>query len=215
MTAVSLPTPGYPPPPIPGVAHPSRTLDWVSISSLVCSVTCCLAPIGTVLGVVGLFRTRGGQRDGRWAAVTGLVVGVISICLAIAVVAGFWALGSRAAFEDVVRPGDCVQVTRSFGEVDLWLADCDEPHDAEVAATGMYDERTAQQGAELRNEDFCAVVGGLDTAEFGPKYTLGLSNDSWTEAHPEAGDFWVCFVEAADGQKTRGSLVVPDDLIGA
>jgi hypothetical protein len=215
VTAVSLPPPGFPPPPAPGGTQPNRGLDWVSLSSLICSATLCLAPIGAMLGVVGLMRTRSGRRDGRWAAVTGLVVGLVGTGAAIAAVVGLAAVFSNIAYEDTLRAGDCVQVTHAFGEVDLWVTDCSEPHDAEIAATGVYDERTARQGAELRSVDFCTVVGGLDPEDFAPTYALDHSSDSWSEAHPEAGDYWVCFIESADGQKTRGSVLGQEDMFGA
>ena len=46
-----------------GFNQPAKT-DGVSIASLVTSLVCC-APVGLVLGFVGLKRTKGGQRTGR------------------------------------------------------------------------------------------------------------------------------------------------------
>ena len=75
----SGPPPYGPPPdgPAPGQRRPS--LDGVSIAGLVCALTWCAAPVGIGLGIAGIVRTKRGKRRGRWAAVTGLVVGIIAL----------------------------------------------------------------------------------------------------------------------------------------
>jgi hypothetical protein len=81
------------PPPIspPGSAYslpgPSRT-NGLAIASLVCSVAgfCVLfvgGLLGVILGVLGLAKTRNGLVGGRGMAITGIVVGVLSILTSI------------------------------------------------------------------------------------------------------------------------------------
>lgn len=56
----------------------SPTIDGVALASLLFSLTCFGAPFGLVLGVIGLVRTKGQSRRGRWAAATGAIVGLLA-----------------------------------------------------------------------------------------------------------------------------------------
>ena len=58
----------------PGDGQPPKT-DAVSIVALVLSFCC--SPVSLVLGIVGIVRTKGGQRKGRWAAIVALVLSIL------------------------------------------------------------------------------------------------------------------------------------------
>ncbi|MFC7505183.1 DUF4190 domain-containing protein, partial [Nocardioides sp. GCM10030258] len=62
----------------------STPSDGISIAALICSLTCCAAPVGIGLGIAGIVRTKDGQRSGRWAAVTGLVLGIFMMVAGVA-----------------------------------------------------------------------------------------------------------------------------------
>ncbi|WP_158296505.1 DUF4190 domain-containing protein, partial [Nocardioides albidus] len=139
--------PPTPPPPYPGGSGggygapgafpggsdpmPPRT-DGISIAALVTSLLCCLAPVGVVLGFVGLSRTKGGQRKGRGFAIAGIIIGLLmSIGSAVAGAALFLFADS------VVTPGNaevgqCVDVDEDDGTVLLRKKKCTEKHDAEI-----------------------------------------------------------------------------------
>lgn len=188
---------------------PNRSTDGISIAALVCSLTCCAAPVGIGLGIAGLVRTSGGKRGGRWAAVTGVAVGAIGlVAIAAALVGLFW-LGSNVVFEDEARVGQCVDVGESLGSTDLWQAECDEAHDAEVIAVGDFDSDLIRLHDALSTAEFCAEVAtetsSSDLAR-SSTYDVGISTDSLDEDDPGSGDAFVCFVERADGEKLQGRL---------
>ena len=57
--------------------EPPKKTDPVSIIGFVLSLTCCLSIVGAIMGFVGLGRTKGGKRKGRWAAIAASVIGIL------------------------------------------------------------------------------------------------------------------------------------------
>src|SRR5690606_36203317 len=127
-----VPSGPFRPPPAP------TPTDGISIAALVCSLTCCAAPVGLGLGIAGLTRPRRKKRAGRWAAITGVVVGTLGTLVLVGAIAGFTWLGFNLYLEEDARVGDCVNTSTLFDENDLWQVSCDEEHDAQVYAVGVF-----------------------------------------------------------------------------
>lgn len=198
--------PPYQPAPNPydsGAYGSARTpFDGVSLAALICSATCCAAPVGIGLGIAGLIRTRAGRRTGRWAAITGLVLGIV---LTLAMV-GFFVfaivLGAKSIEEADARPGQCVDVnTLDIVE----KADCDEPHDGEIVWAGRFDGALVKSFESSSTQDFCAGLPGLSAsyraAVEGNEYEAAVSVDAFEEDEPDTGDWFVCYVTRGDGEK--------------
>ncbi|MGN6367110.1 MAG: DUF4190 domain-containing protein [Phycisphaerae bacterium] len=62
---------------------PARMLSKSSLASLICGILGCIpfvtGALALVLGIVGIVRTGRPEKSGRWMAVTGLILGVISL----------------------------------------------------------------------------------------------------------------------------------------
>lgn len=184
----------------------SASTDGVSIAALICSLTCCAAPVGIGLGIAGIVRTKDGKRSGRWAAITGLVVGAAVMVAMVAFVIFAGVMGSRTVWEDEASVGQCVNID-IFD--DLTKSRCSEPHDAEVIWVGQFDDRTlAEFGSTSRDEDFCLgrdLLPEHRTAVESNDYTAKLSIDSFDD-DPDEGDWFVCYVERVDGEDLGGSI---------
>ncbi|KRB77122.1 hypothetical protein ASE01_10245 [Nocardioides sp. Root190] len=205
----------YPPPgghplgfnpydPRPGGWTDARSTDGISIASLVCSLTCCAGPVGIGLGIAGIVRTKDARRSGRWAAVTGLVLGIVGTILAVGAGIGLTWYGTSTVFLEDARAGDCIDV----GEIDLWKRDCDEPHDAEVVHAGRFDDQSVREYIESEDsavfcEPLAVRAGYVDVA-----YTHILSSwvDSYDVDEPQSGDHFICVAESYDGQELDGPL---------
>ncbi|MBU2696334.1 hypothetical protein [Pimelobacter sp. 30-1] len=181
--------------------------DGVSLAALICSATCCAAPVGVALGIAGLVRTGGGRRTGRWAAVTGLVLGTV-LTLAMA---GFLVfaivLGSQSVQEDDARAGQCVDVN-SLDIVEK--ADCDEPHDGEIIWAGRFSGELLESFDSRSTQDFCAALPGLRTtyrsAVEGDEYEASVSVDAFDEDEPDTGDWFFCYLTRGDGDRLNGPV---------
>jgi hypothetical protein len=122
-------------------------VDGFSIAALVFGVIGGIL-LGLVFGIVGLFRTRNGQRRGRGMAIAGIVLSVMWTAVVVAVVvyvvtssaqrdaAGEVTEGGSASFADV-RVGDCVSDLPSGVQYDVDVVPCAQPHRAQVFA--IYD----------------------------------------------------------------------------
>jgi hypothetical protein len=190
-----MPAPPAPPAPRPGY-------DGVSVGALVCSLVCVAAPVGLGLGIAGLVRTSGGRRRGRWAAVTGTVVGALVTALAIAAVpVAIWYDAGT------IRPGgaevgQCADLERRAGSAGVTLRErgCSEPHDAEVVHAGRFDEDLVASYDGQMPDDFCRnllpedVRNRLDPEEV----HLGLVL-AGRAAGPREGDEFLCYADGRTG----------------
>lgn len=179
--------------------RPDSPTDGLSIAALVCSLTCCAAPVGIGLGIAGIVRTKDGRRSGRWAAVTGLVLGLVLVLASVGVAVGLVWYGTNTVFIADARAGDCVDVD----DIDIWKADCDEPHDAEVIHAGRFDEDLVEQYVETEYADeFCAPLavrsGYADVVRQG-NHDIYTWVDSWDVEDPEVGDHFICLAEPFEG----------------
>ncbi len=177
-------------------------VDGVSIAAFVSSLTCCAAPLAVILGFVGLSRTKGDQRGGRWAAITGLALGILGTLALL----GFGGLVTWFALNttdpDRAEVGDCVDVDRE-GEADatLWSKECTEPHDAEIV---VVDGLTGDEAADL---DEGGDPTALCEARLLTSKYAGLDRDSYylrivveSLSDRTAGDNFLCYLEPTEGQ---------------
>ncbi|WP_377321602.1 DUF4190 domain-containing protein [Pimelobacter simplex] len=142
---------GYPGAPGGYDATPPKT-DGMSIAALVLSFLCCLAPIGVILGFVGLKRTKGGQRKGRGLAIGAIVVGLVMSVTVGVIGAIVFVFASSIVTPGNAEAGQCVDVSREKDTVVLRKKDCTETHDAEVVAV-----------AKVDNKNLTAIKTGMTT----------------------------------------------------
>lgn len=183
------------------------SLDGIAVAALVCSLTCCAAPVGIGLGIAGIVRTRDERRAGRWAAVAGLVLGVaVTIALAVGATA-LVVLGERTYYLEDARPGDCIDISGDSDALDMSEADCDEPHDAEVLHVGRFDDGLRR--SYIDDADFCgplAVRSGYAAVVDRGGYSIESVVDSDDVDTPELGDHFLCFAKEVDGDPLQAPL---------
>lgn len=188
---------------------PVARTDGVSIAAFVCALTCCAGPIGVGLGIAGIVRTKDGRRRGRWAAVTGLVLGSIATLALIGVFVAFVVAISNTVLEEDAEVGQCVN-TGFLGtdSNDLWDATCSEPHDAEVIAVELADD--ALESRYDAGDSIREICTDLADDGYGPvladsDYLVDFATDAFSE-DIESGNWVVCYVERADGEQLDGPL---------
>ncbi len=191
----------------PGAPLP-RT-DGVSIAAFVCALTCCAGPVGVGLGIAGILRTKDGQRRGRWAAVTGVVLGTIATLALIAGFVGVVLVGTKVVFEEDAEVGQCVN-TGFLGtdSDDLWEATCSEEHDAEIVAVVVaVVEMEADYDAGVPVSEICAPFVDDAYAEVvdDRAYRMDFATDAFDDEISD-GDWLVCYLERADGEQIDGPL---------
>lgn len=175
--------------------------DGVSIASFVLSLLCCTGPIGAILGFFGLARTKGGQRKGRWAAVTGIVLGILAT---IAMVAMFF--GGLWIFNNTVRPdnaevGQCVNIESDSDEgVLMFKKDCSEDHDGEIVAVEEVDSDNREDVANGQVAYCFEALDAADLETINGRDDIDLNAVLQDPSDVEVGDHIVCYVEAKKGK---------------
>ncbi|MDT9591836.1 DUF4190 domain-containing protein [Nocardioides zeae] len=194
-----------------------RPTDGVSITGFVLSLTCCLSLVGLILGFVGLSRTKGGQRSGRWAAISAIVVGALGTLVAGAFIVGSVVLFNSSVLVEDASPGQCAN--RFLGDTSstavLRDADCDEEHDGEVMAVGAQRDLDAElEAMDVDPEDATRTQIEEACAVLAPEEYRDVLDDSDLRARvltdfedPSGSDPILCFVERTDGQKLTAPLV--------
>ncbi len=184
--------------PYGGQPAPPKT-DGVSIAAFVTGLLCC-APIGVILGILGIRRTKNGERKGRWAAITGLVLGGLGILAWIGLaVGGVWVF-NNAVTPDNAEVGQCVNIDTDDNEVSMLKKECDESHDGEIVAVEEVDSDN-KDAIQSGMADYCVEL--LDAEDL----TTLLSNDEIEvkaviedPSDVSNGDHIVCYAEAKDGK---------------
>lgn len=194
--------------PYGGASYGTRVpYDGLSIAALVCSLTCCAAPVGIGLGIAGIVRTREGRRSGRWAAVTGLVFGVVVLLAGIGFVVFAAVMGSRTVWEDEARAGQCIDLDFLGDPI---KASCADPHAGEVIWAGLFSGDLADVFDDVAVAEFCHGLPGLDpgyaSAIESGDYDVRIETDSFDEDEPDSGDAFFCYLERTDGEKLTGQL---------
>jgi hypothetical protein len=188
--------------PAGGYQAPPKT-DGVSIAALVLSFLCVLAPIGAILGFVGLSRTKGGQRKGRGLAIAAIVIGIVMTLLVIGLVVAVIAL--RGTPINDLKDGQCITgsgLDDKGGSVStIKVVGCSEEHDGQVIATKTLSSKEADEYDFGNQEDIvtnCTPMLDKDEATlvFDPKYYLLALTQS---ENPSSGDHVACVLVLKDG----------------
>jgi len=187
----------------------TKGTDGFSIAALVTGLLCCFGIPAVVLGIVGILRTRGGQRKGAWMAITGLVLGVLGsvawVLIAIGLAGANWSSSDPLDLDT----GECFNsddVTDEKDEVGfVEEVSCSEKHDAEVVAAWTVD--SDESGAAVEETAPAEVcTDRLSDTERAKIVTSGLKLGAVAD-DPEdisEGDRLVCYVYSED--RTTGSV---------
>lgn len=203
MSATNHPGgPALPPAPGPSQGGPVP-LDGVSVAALVLSLVFCAAPVAMILGVVGVVRTKGGQRRGRAAAIAGLAISTLTTAaVAIAIVAG-GAYLAATSIDDLdpadARAGECIDLD-FFDYPDA--APCVGEHEGEIIWVGRITGATAREWERVEYiDDFC-LARPLDDAHLEALEDPAYAVDYWVDGpdwEPTPGDWMICYLTAAEG----------------
>ncbi|PWN01566.1 hypothetical protein DJ010_18680 [Nocardioides silvaticus] len=187
-----------------GGQQPAKT-DGVSIASLVTSLICC-APVGFILGIVGLKRTKGGQRKGRGLAITGLVLGLVGLLAWVGI--GIAAVAGVAWFQSIVEvdeaeAGVCVDIDDDdSNSVLMYEKECTEDHDGEIVGVAeVTDENLEQIESEMTAYCVTTVLSEEEVTkitEAGLDVFADLKALTEDPNDVEVGDHLVCYVESDD-----------------
>ncbi len=192
-----------------GGEQPKGT-DTVSIIGFVLSLTCCLSIVGAIMGFIGLGRTKGGKKKGRWAAISAIVIGILGTLAGAGIIIAVVFVAGTVVTVDNAEPGQCVDVEGPDDQLTLSKKECGESHDAEIVATGKAgDVSDADLEGTFLPLDVCEQLA--DEGDF--EKVLGYSEElelSVIAEDPDDvsdGDSVVCYAERADGEKlTEGIL---------
>ena len=189
-----------------GGETPKKT-DTVSIIAFVLSLTFCLSLIGFIMGLVGLGRTKGGKRKGRWAAVAAVIIGLLATIgggLAIALLVVF----ANSVIEvDEAEVGQCLDVSsEDNNSVVLTDQACDGDHDGEIAWVGTYDDIESSDFVPTNPDDLTdagisyAVCTSLmeqaDVEALGDDVEYQLVNE---DDSPTSGEGALCYATPTNG----------------
>jgi hypothetical protein len=193
----------------PGAAVEPEPSKAMAITALILSLLCCF-PIGLILAIVVLVRSRDGRNHGKGLAIGAVVASIVSV---VALSAGVYGL-TQVDWDDLLpveqlKTGECLNASNltddseDFVE-DIEEVDCASPHDAEVLATKeltkddaeSYDPASSTLCSDLITEGGLADKVGPDMGYF------GLT----TDAEPKAGDKLVCIAYKLDGSKLDAPL---------
>ncbi len=187
---------------------PKKT-DAVSITGFVLSLTCCLSVVGFVLGLIGLKRTKGNQRKGRWAAISATVIGILGTLAAVGIGAAIFIFANSVISVDEAKVGQCANVgSEDSNSVVLTDKDCGDDHDAEITYTGAFADVEGLEVAPSNPDDFTdegssllictALMDPADVETLGDAvdYQYVTSSDD-----PSGDDPVLCYAERSDGEK--------------
>jgi hypothetical protein len=195
---------GYPGAPVE--AEPSKAM---AITALVLSLLCCF-PIGLILAIVVLVRSRDGRNHGKGLAIGAVVVSVVSV---VALAGGIYGL-TQIDWDDLLpveqlETGECLNASNLTDDSEDFVEDieevsCDGPHDAEVLVTKELTQDDAES-YEPASSTLCTdlITDGGQADKIGAEMGyFGLT----TDAAPNAGDKLVCIAYNLDGSKLDAPL---------
>lgn len=175
--------------------------DGVSIASLVLGLLCC-APVGLILGFVGISRTKGGKRKGRGLAIAGVVLGLLGLLAWIGV--GIAAVAGVAWFDSLVTPdeaevGQCINVDDDDNDaVLLYEKECNEEHDGEIVAVAEVDDENRESISSGMVDACTTLISPEDLTTLLAVEGLEFNAVIEDPADVENGDHLVCYVTTGD-----------------
>lgn len=184
--------------PYPGGQPEGQKTDGVSIAAFVTGILCC-APVGVILGFIGLRRTKDGQRKGRWAAVTGLILGSLGILAWIGATVFIVFIVNNVVTPDNAEVGQCISIDEDNGEVSMLKKECDEKHDGEIVAVEELDSDTASTAEDLQVAYCNEIIDEADLTTILGRDDIELQAVFEDPDNVEDGDHIVCYVEATSG----------------
>lgn len=182
--------------------EPPKKTDAVSIIGFILSLTCCLSIVGAIMGFVGLGRTKGGKRKGRWAAIAASIIGILGTIAAVAIGLIAFVFVDSLVTVDEAKAGVCINIDDNDDEaVIFYEKKCDEKHDGEIVYAGDAgdDAQTletgdvgtvCQQRVTEATPDLVPILSGGD-------YTLSAVIEDPNNV--SADDRLVCYVEPTTG----------------
>ena len=202
------PQPQYPAAPgsYPGAPVESEPSKAMAITALISSLLCC-TPLGFILALVVLARSKDGKNHGKGLAIAALV---ISILFSLGIAAGAYGL-TQVDWDDLnpvsdLSQGDCFNAKGLDDEDAEFVSEIDEvscttSHDAEVLASTDF---TADQ-AEAYKLDNSLCNELVSAAGYTASADFGLTSLTVNE-EPNAGDRLACVVYNVDGSKLDAPL---------
>ncbi len=194
--------------PYGGNELPKKT-DAVSITGFVLSLTCCLSLVGAILGFVGLKRTKGGRRKGRWAAVAATIIGILGTIAGGALIAVFVIFAGSVISVDDAEVGQRANISSDDNDsVLLRDKDCADDHDAEIVYVGTFGDVETLDVAPTNPDDFTDAGSSLliCTALMDPADLEAIGEDVdyqyvTEDSDPATDDAVLCYAERSDGEK--------------
>jgi hypothetical protein len=189
-----------------GGGAPAST-DGVSIAAFVLSLLCC-GPVGIILGIVGMRRTKGGQRKGRWAAVLGIVIGIVGLLAAGGITAAIVIFAGTQISPDDAEVGQCMNIREDGDSIFLTEKECDEDHDAEIVFVDefgviaetdpnlMPDDINDLSDAGISQAICSSLMDPADVEKIPSDLTWGLALEDPND--PADDDPFICYVESSD-----------------
>lgn len=187
----------YGPPQGGGFGQVPPKTDGVSIAALLLSFLCFLAPIGVILGFVGLGRTKGGRRKGRGLAIAAIVVGILMSLISAAVALVVFVFADSLVTPESAEVGQCVDVSEKDGSVFLREKDCSEEHDGEIVGVT---EITSDNLDDVEDSmaGYCATAIDPDDLAKLTDYVDDIEAITEDPKNVEVGDHLVCYVNSED-----------------
>jgi len=167
--------------------------DGVSIAAFVLSLLCC-SPVALVLGIVGIVRTKGGQRKGRWAAIVGLVLSIIGLIGGVALIAAGGLFLSSVVSPEEAEVGQCVKIDEDDDTVLLREAECNEEHDGEIVGVAKVTDDNLEQVSSQMAGYCLEAISDEDFAKL-TDYVEDIKALTEDPNDVEVGDHLVCYVD--------------------
>lgn len=186
----------------------------VAIVGFIFSFLLVLAPVGISLGIVGIFRTKGGQRRGRGLSIAaipiGLVVSVVTGLMILIMVFLWQALQAASKATSVLKTSK-VHVAEKAAE---FYDQCSRrfqlavsPEEFENWLTGVIDKHGSLLNTRKENPRVTQQLGGEFTINYTGEFVNGAANIAVTLGgsdgfHPEVFDIAVDGVSAIPESKS-------------
>ncbi|MBS4751521.1 DUF4190 domain-containing protein [Nocardioides sp. zg-ZUI104] len=188
------PSGGYPGGYPGGAESGQPKTDGLSVAALVLSFLCCLAPVGLILGILGLSRTKGGQRKGRGLAIAAIIVGIVMTLASAGVATAVFIFADSIVTPANAKVGQCVDVEEDGGTVNLLKKDCTEKHDGEIVGV---EKVTASNLEDIEQSmaGYCATAIDSDDLAKLSDYLTDIKAVIEDPKNVKKGDTLVCYVE--------------------